>query len=272
MLRTIGIAAALTLLGGGACAQAVSPAADPAAAAAQDAPQAVVYDPIEGTNRGLFGVHQSLDRNVLGPVARGYKAVTPSPVRRGVRNVLDNLGEPVTFINDVLQGRPSRAGETATRFMTNSTVGVLGVFDVAGGLGVERHDEDFGQTLGVWGVRPGPYIFVPVIGPTNARDLTGRVVDIALNPINALDFDGAGAARTTATVVNGVDARAAADEQLAALNASATDPYATYRSLYAQNRAARIANGEGDVQALPEFENVPTPSPPPPATPRRRRR
>ncbi len=267
-MRSVFLAAGVLILsGGGAWAQ-----ADTTPIASPGSQQAAVYDPIEGTNRSLFGVHQSIDRNIVGPVARGYKAVTPQPVRKGVRNVLNNLGEPVTFVNDVLQGRPTRAGETATRFVANSTVGVLGVFDVATGLGVQRHDEDFGQTLGVWGVKPGPYVFIPVLGPTNARDLTGRVVDVLLNPINALEFDGARAARTTAAVTNGVDARARADDEVSRLNASATDPYATYRSLYAQNRAARIANGEGSVQELPDFENVPVGPPPQPATPRRRRR
>jgi phospholipid-binding lipoprotein MlaA len=228
-------------------------------------------DPLERTNRALFNVHQSLDRNVVRPVAQGYKAVTTAPVRKGVRNVLNNLGEPITFINDVLQGQAVRAGQTATRFVANSTVGVLGVFDVATAAGVPGHEEDFGQTLAVYGVKPGPYIFVPVLGPTNARDLTGRVVDVVINPINALDFEGATAFRGSAGVVNGVDARASADAELQRLEVTATDAYATYRSLYAQNRAARIANGESDVESLPEFVDY-APEPAPAATPRSVRR
>lgn len=186
--------------------------------------------------------------------------------------MLNNLGEPVTFINQVLQGRPAQAGETATRFVANSTVGVLGVFDIATKAGVPAHEEDFGQTLATYGVRPGPYLFVPVVGPTNVRDLSGRVVDIAMNPVNAISFEGDAAARTGAVVLNGVDARASADTEIERLNSSATDPYATYRSLYNQNRQARIVNGSANVEALPEFENYAPPPQPTPATPRRRRR
>ena len=239
--------------------------------AAQNATPAMTpSDPYERTNRSLFRVHQQIDRSVVRPAALGYKAVTPEPVRKGVRNVLSNLGEPVTFINQVLQLRPVQAGETATRFVANSTVGLLGVFDVATAAGVPAHEEDFGQTMATYGVQPGPYLFVPVVGPTNARDLTGRVVDIAINPVNAISFDGSAALKAGAVTVNGLGARAAADAEIQRLNASATDPYATYRSLYSQNRQARIANGAADVEALPEFEDY---SPPPtePATPRRRR-
>jgi phospholipid-binding lipoprotein MlaA len=249
----------LALSGGAAVAQTEPAAAAPA-------------DPYERTNRSLFAMHQSIDRGVIAPVARGYKAVTPEPVRKGLRNFLNNLGEPVTFINQVLQGRAVPAGETATRFVANSTVGVLGMFDVAKAAGVPRHEEDFGQTLATYGVQPGPYLFVPVVGPTNARDLSGRVVDIALNPVNAVGFEGSAAFRSGAVLVNGVDARAAADAEIQRLQASATDPYATYRSLYAQNRQARINNGEANVDALPEFEDFAPPPPSESETPGRRRR
>jgi phospholipid-binding lipoprotein MlaA len=245
-MRTLGGTALLLLAlsAGSAWAQVDAPAAG--AIPAQ-------RDPYEQTNRRLFGVHQSIDQGVIAPVARGYKAVTPQPVRKGIRNFLNNLGEPVTFINDVLQGKPVRAGETATRFVTNSTVGVLGLFDVASAAGVPGHEEDFGQTLATYGVQPGPYLFIPVVGPTNARDLGGRVVDIVINPVNAISFEGHTATRTGAVVVNGIDARASADGEMQRLNQAATDPYATYRSLYAQNRAGRIADGDANVEELPEF-------------------
>lgn len=250
-------------------------AAQPASAPAptsDDAPQATVYDPLERANRGLFSVHKALDRAVARPVARGYKAVTPKPVRRGVRNVLNNLGEPLTFVNDVLQVKPSRAGQTAARFAMNSTVGVLGVFDVATKAGVPAHYEDFGQTLGRYGVPPGPYVFVPLLGPSNVRDIGGRVADVTLNPVNHLEFENSGAVKTGMYVVNAVDARASGDEELQRLEENATDEYATYRSLYNQNRRAAIADGKSDVDDLPEFEAPPAPPPQQPATPRRRRR
>ena len=273
MIRTWSLAALVAMSAGSATAQTPAPepasTTSPQASAATEAPR----DPYERTNRRLFAVHQNLDRTIIGPTARGYKAVTPTPVRKGVRNMINNLGEPVTFINQVLQGRPWSAGETAVRFAANSTVGLLGVFDVAAPAGFPLREEDFGQTLATYGVKPGPYIFVPVFGPTNARDLSGRVVDIAMNPINAIDANGATAVRAGAVALNGLDARAGSDIQLQRLNSSATDPYATYRSLYAQNRQARVVNGEADVAALPEFVDFsPPPSPTtPPATPKRRR-
>lgn len=230
----------LLLLGGGGAASAQSSTA---------------YDPFERTNRGLFELHQQIDRTVVRPVAQGYKAVTPPPVRNGLRNVLNNLGEPVTFINDLLQGRPVRAAETATRFVANTTIGVLGVFDVATAAGVPAHDEDFGQTLATYGVGPGPYLFVPVVGPTNARDLGGQLVDIAMNPVNAIALENGAAVRSGAAVLNGVDARARAEPELQRVQGAATDPYATYRSIYAQTREGRIANGATDVGALPDFDN-----------------
>lgn len=244
----------------------------PDAASTPDAaePQAPVYDPVERTNRGLYALHRRIDRSVSRPVARGYVAVTPRPVRRGVRNVLNNLGEPVTFINDVLQGQFVRAGETATRFVTNSTVGVLGLFDVAAKAGVPIHYEDFGQTLGAYGVPPGPYVFIPVLGPSNLRDIGGHLADVSINPVNHATFEGDTLARSGAFALNAVDGRAAVDDGLRLLEESATDEYATFRSLHSQNRRAQIANGVTDVQALPEFEAPPAPAPT--ATPQGRRR
>ena len=134
----------------------------PTVASAQDAapesvqPAADTGDPWEGFNRGLFGIHQSVDHAVLAPVARGYRAVTPSPLRTGVLNFLRNLKGPVIFANDVLQGEVNRAGTTAGRFAINTTIGVAGIFDPAPSMGLERHEEDFGQTLAVWGVPSGP--------------------------------------------------------------------------------------------------------------------
>lgn len=245
-----------------------SPAAMPSAAAARP------NDPFERVNRGLFRFNKGLDRAVVGPLARGYKAVAPSPVRKGVRNVLNNLGQPVVFANNVLQGDAVRAGETATRFVTNSTVGVLGVFDVATAAGVPSHGEDFGQTLAKYGAPSGPYLFVPVLGPTTVRDAAGRVVDSAAHPLSWADYGGKANIRTTVGVTRGLDARARLDPSLRQLEKTATDEYATMRSLYFQNRRNEIANGATDPLAdLPDF-GAPDPAPrpaPPPRPPRRRR-
>jgi phospholipid-binding lipoprotein MlaA len=206
-------------------------------------------DPIEPFNRGAFRVHQAIDHNVLAPVARGYRAVVPAPVRTGVRNVLANLRSPVVLANDVLQGEPRRAGDTLGRFVVNSTLGVGGIFDVAGNrLGVRGHTEDFGQTFAKWGVGEGPYLFIPVLGPSNPRDLTGFGLGIAADP---LTWVGGGTAvdalygtRAGATVV---DTREDLLDTTEDVERTSLDPYATYRSAYRQRRRAEIENRTGPV-------------------------
>lgn len=202
-------------------------------------------DPAEPFNRRMYGVHDAIDRNVLRPVAVGYRQVVPGPVRLGVRNVLGNLRSPVILLNDMLQGNPQRAGDTLGRFVVNSTVGLGGIFDVAGNqLGVRGHTEDFGQTLATWGVGEGPYVFVPVLGPSNPRDLAGFGVDIATNPFTWLGqgpaVDALSYSRAGATVV---DTREDLIEVLDDVNRSSLDPYATLRSGYRQRRNAEIGNG-----------------------------
>lgn len=223
-------------------------------------------DPFEPLNRKLFWVHKKLDKFIVRPIAITYKRVTPRPIRSGLSNALSNLGEPVTFLNDVLQLKPKRAGKTATRFVVNTTVGVGGLFDVASKLKIEHHDEDFGQTLGRYGAKPGPYIFVPVLGPSSVRDGLGRVVDAYSDPLNLNDLEVSRDARTGVTVLRGVDARASLDPTLQDVEQSATDEYATLRSAYWQNRAAEIADGETKVEDLPDFDDPSGPMPPPTPT------
>ncbi len=222
-------------------------------ALAQDA----VYDPLEGTNRRLFSVHEAIDGAVLEPVARGYRAITPSPVRSGVTNFLRNLKSPVVLANDLLQGEVGRAGVTVARFGLNTTVGVLGLFDPATGVGLERHDEDFGQTLAVWGVDSGPYLFIPVLGPTNLRDGLGQIVDWAFDPLTYSEFDGDQAFRTTRTVATGLSTRESLLEVVDDVRANSVDPYTSFRSSYDLLRQSQIRNGPADVQDLPEFEEIP---------------
>jgi phospholipid-binding lipoprotein MlaA len=204
-------------------------------------------DPVEPFNRGAFAVHQAIDRNVLVPVARGYRAAVPAPVRTGVRNVLANLRSPVILANDLLQGEPRRAGDTLGRFLVNSTLGVGGIFDVAGNrLGVRGHTEDFGQTFARWGVGEGPYLFIPVLGPSNPRDLTGFGLGIAADPLlwigQGAAVDGLLYGRTGATVV---DTREDLLDTTDDVERSSLDPYATYRSAYRQRRRAEIENRAG---------------------------
>lgn len=223
-----------------------APASDPAA----------ISDPWEGLNRNLYAVHDGVDRAVLEPVARGYRAITPRPVRTGVLNFLRNLRGPVIFANDVLQGEVGRAGTTAGRFAINTTIGVVGLFDPATSMGLERHDEDFGQTLAVWGVESGPYIFVPLLGPTTVRDGAGRVIDTVFDPLTWADFDEVDEVRAGRTILAGVAAREQIIETVEGLRENSLDPYVSIRSSYALLRESAIQNGAENVQDLPEFEDI----------------
>jgi phospholipid-binding lipoprotein MlaA len=201
-------------------------------------------DPAEPFNRSMYSVHQKIDRFVLRPVAVGYREVLPAPVRQGISNVLGNLRTPVILLNDILQGEPGRAGTTLGRFVINSVAGIGGIFDVAlHRFRVPGHTEDWGQTLARWGVGEGPYLFIPVLGPSNPRDLVGFGLGIASDP---LTWVGQGAtvqildgARAGVTVV---DTREQLIEVLDAIEKESLDPYATIRSAYRQRRAAEIAN------------------------------
>jgi phospholipid-binding lipoprotein MlaA len=206
-------------------------------------------DPAEPFNRAMFDVHQGIDRAVLRPVARGYRAAVPAPIRTGIRNVLGNLRTPVILANDMLQGEPRRAGDTLGRFLINSTVGLGGIFDVAASeFGVRGHTEDFGQTFARWGIGEGPYLFVPVLGPSNPRDLTGFALGIAADPLTWVGQGTAvtalGASRTGMTAI---DTREALLDPLDELERSSLDPYATLRSVYRQRRQAEIANRESEA-------------------------
>lgn len=199
-------------------------------------------DPLEGVNRVVFGFNQVVDRLVLEPTARIYRAVIPPPVRRGVSNVLTNLASPITLANDVLQGNPEAAANTMKRFMVNSTLGLGGIFDHATGLGEPLHREDFGQTLGTWGVGPGPYIVLPILGPANPRDIGGVVVDTAINPMTWILYDSPYWERTLPVAAEVVTGREAILDDYDNLRKNSPDLYATVRDLYAQKRQSEIAN------------------------------
>ena len=137
----------------------------------------VEYDPLEPLNRKVHAFNMAADRAVLRPVARGYRKVVPAPVRSSVTNFFSNLRTPGSALNNFLQGKPKRGFSELGRFLFNSTLGIAGIFDVATAGGMERYDENFAQTLAVWGVPEGPYLVLPVLGPSNLRDTTGLVVD-----------------------------------------------------------------------------------------------
>jgi phospholipid-binding lipoprotein MlaA len=213
-------------------------------------------DPFEGTNRFFFDVNQILDELLLRPVAVGYRAVVPDFARDGVRNFMNNLNSPVIFANDLFQGEGDRAGTTLLRFGINSTIGIGGLIDVAKELGHPYHDEDFGQTLAVWGVDEGPYFYFPLMGPSTARDFTGFVVDRGLDPLTYVNWgdDDLEYVPIARTVLNVIDLRSRNIETLDDIERSSVDYYASIRSLYRQSRADAIRNGAPSPD-LPDFES-----------------
>jgi phospholipid-binding lipoprotein MlaA len=219
--------------------------------------QEVVSDPWENANRSLFAINESIDEAVLEPVARGYRAVTPRPVRSGLVNFLRNLKAPVILANDVLQGEAGRAGTTLARFGVNTTIGLAGVLDPATSLGLERHDEDFGQTLAVWGVEPGPYVFLPLMGPTNVRDIAGRVVDTVFDPLQYAEFPEAGEARIIRTALTAITTRERLLESVDEVRAQSLDPYVSVRTTYSLLRESAVRNGEADPYELPSEDEIP---------------
>jgi len=210
-------------------------------------------DPYEDTNRGVFGFNQAVDQSVLVPVAKTYRTVVPPPVRQSLHDFLQNLNGPVIFANDMLQGEIKLAGNTLARLLLNTTIGVGGMFDVATRVGIPYHTNDLGITFAVWGFKAGPYIVVPVLGPSNPRDLIGQVGDGFADPGNYV----AGAhhlywAVVARTATSGIDERSRNIESLADIERTALDNYATIRSLYRQRREAQIRH---------EQSNLPNPTP-----------
>jgi len=218
-------------------------------------------DPLEFVNRFTFAFNDMVDTMVLQPAAATYRFLLPDPVQNGVRNSMRNLSAPVVLFNDLFQGEWARAENTAMRFLINSTLGVAGIFDVAADWGYEYHDEDFGQTLAVWGVGDGFYLVLPLLGPSTLRDAVGMGVDSLLDPWPyVLDFaTNLSDAEITYLFIGkraleGIDLRARNIEVIDTLKADSIDYYAHLRSLYLQNREAEIRNGRPDEIPLPDFQ------------------
>jgi phospholipid-binding lipoprotein MlaA len=211
-------------------------------------------DPLESVNRYFFALDMDLDDAILRPTAIGYRWLVPRPARKGIRNALDNLDSPVIFANDVLQGELSRAATTTARFGINSTIGVLGLFDVAKAMGLPRHEEDFGQTLAIDGdIGGGPYLVLPILGPTNVRDLTGRVVDIAFDPLTWMGGSNAQTFAISRFVLDAISEREENIETFDEIERSSIDLYSQVRSIYNQHRNAEIKNGKDDSKDLPDL-------------------
>lgn len=213
----------------------------PASNAAALAEYQQTNDPLEPTNRVLYKVNTALDTYVLRPAAVAYVHVFPEAVRNAIHNELTNLSTPVQLGNDILEAKPHNAGTTLMRMIINTTAGGLGLFDPATGWGYPNHDTDFGVTMAIWGSPEGPFLFLPLLGPTNPRDAVGRGVDIVADPVGRF---GQGAAVTAANWghfgVTVVDARSRVLGDIDSIKKTALDPYATFRSLYRQHREAQV--------------------------------
>jgi phospholipid-binding lipoprotein MlaA len=251
--RLIVFLAALTLVAG--CASQPKPAADgwTGSDGQEMAEVDTENDPLELLNRFTFAFNLMLDTMVFQPVAAAYNFFLPVEVRNSVRNTVRNLRSPLILVNDLLQGELARAETTLVRFLLNSTIGVLGLFDVATDMGYPYHDEDFGQTLGAHGMGEGFYLVLPILGPSNPRDGIGILVDMYLDPMayaaEAADVEDFLLART---VAGGIDKRARNIDTIEDLKRDSIDFYARVRSLYRQSRVNEINNGEAP-------EDTPTP-------------
>ncbi|MBM3516966.1 MAG: VacJ family lipoprotein [Alphaproteobacteria bacterium] len=245
VFRTLGIA--FVLAAAAACA---TPPADPGARAEFDA----VNDPFEPLNRAVFRFNVAVDDALIRPAAVVYRAVVPDPGQIMVHNFLTNLEAPVVFANDVLQGESERAAITLSRFLMNSTIGFGGFLDPATYAGLERHNEDFGQTVAVWGAGDGAYLMLPLFGPSSPRDTAGLIVDHFLDPFAYIVDDGDHDEWFSVgrLALSAVDLRARHLEELDEIERTSIDFYATVRTLYRQRRAAEIRNG-----ALPPDSAIP---------------
>ena len=217
-------------------------------------------DPYENANRAIFGFNQSVDRNVLVPVAKAYRAVFPPPARDSVQAFFRNLRGPIIFVNDVLQGDGNYAGNTFARFLINTTIGLGGLIDVAGRAGIPYHEQDFGITFGVWGIGPGPYLVVPILGPSDPRDLTGDIAEDFGDPWNQLASDNGFLYLTFVRgAISGIDQRSRYLDTLADLERTSLDFYATIRAIYFQRRAALIRHEKTNLPNPGLTQEAPVP-------------
>lgn len=224
-------------------------------------------DPAESLNRSIFTFNRALDTLLFRPAAELYHALMPPPAQTAIHSALNNLRSPMILVHDLLQGEGERAGQTVARFAINSTVGLGGLNDQAADWGFPFHDEDFGQTLAVWGVNEGPFVMLPVFGPSNPRDAVGMAADMFLDPLNLLAAKaGHGDAVLARTAVSALDIRTQHLDTLDQMEKTSVDFYAALRSAYRQRRASDIRNGEpSDILPLgPALDSEP-PSTPKPA-------
>lgn len=199
-------------------------------------------DPLQAINAQTFEVMSAVDGAVVAPIAYGYRSVVPEPVKDGLHNMLINLTEPIVFVNDLLQLKIGRAMKTLARFVINSTIGVAGLFDVAKKkpFNIPYHVNGFAYTMGYWGIKPGPFLFLPLIGPTTVRDVIGRVLDLSLLPgIAGKPFSDPKYALASGALKS-IDERLERDDMLTVIQEDCPDPYAAERTWYLVKRQAVI--------------------------------
>lgn len=220
------------------------------------------HDPWESYNRAMFDFNDSLDRSVVQPVAKAYNAVLPAPVNRSITNFFSNINDVKVMANEVLQLKIEGAISDFFRIVFNTTLGVAGLFDVASTMGFEKHSEDFGQTLGYWGVPQGPYLVLPLFGPSTVRDGTGLAVDYALfYPIfNRIDNV---ALQNSLFVLDLLDQRANLMVASRILDVAALDPYVFVREAYLQRRLYLVHDGDPPMEDFDDFEDIDEEPPPP---------
>lgn len=220
-------------------------------------PQTNPADPLEPLNRSVFRFNDTLDENVLKPVATGYRDYTPSLVQTGVRNVFNNFSDVSAILNNGLQLKGRQAASSLMRVVVNTTVGVYGLFDVATAIKLERYPEDFGQTLGYWGVRSGPYLVLPLLGPSTVRDTAGLPVDWQVDPVNNERIAHFG---PETQILRIVDKRASYLAAGNMLNEASIDKYAFLRDAYLQRRRSQIFDGNPPDEELPDQSLAPSQS------------
>jgi phospholipid-binding lipoprotein MlaA len=214
-------------------------------------------DPLEPINRSVFHFNDTLDENVLKPVATGYRDYTPTLVQTGVRNVFNNFSDVSAVLNNGLQLKGRQAASSLMRVVVNTTVGVYGLFDVATAIKLERYPEDFGQTLGYWGVRSGPYLVLPLLGPSTVRDTAGLPVDWQVDPVNNERIANFG---PETQILRIVDKRASYLAAGNLLNEASIDKYAFLRDAYLQRRRSQIFDGNPPDEDLPDQSQAPSQS------------
>ena len=209
-------------------------------------------DPLEPMNRSIFWFNEQADRFVLAPVAKGWDFVVPDLVQTGVANVFDNLSMPVVLLNDLLQGKPGAGFYDLLRILFNTTLGIGGIFDVASAVDIPDNDEDFGQTLAVWGVPSGPYLVLPILGPASPRHGVGMAADAFTRPLGYFIPLWASAALFSLDTIN---TRAIYDDEITASRESALDFYIFVRNAYRQNREHKIRDGAPDEEGAINAES-----------------